>query len=105
MKKMLVPLLALPLFLVGCGKNKDIYASSKNTIYTFELTGTDVTITGLNDNYKNQSSIIIPYSIDKHVVKKISDNAFYDQYRLKNIDMSKTKVTEIGENAFNNALH
>ena len=33
MKKIFVPLFIVPLFLVGCGKNKDVYASSKNTIF------------------------------------------------------------------------
>ncbi|MCR5461992.1 MAG: leucine-rich repeat domain-containing protein [bacterium] len=100
MKKIIVPLLLIPFFLVGCGKNKDVYASSKNTIYSFELDGSDAIITGFNDNYKNQTEIIIPYSIDKHVVKKIKTNAFYDQYRIKKVDMSKSKLTTIEDDAF-----
>lgn len=100
MKKAIIPLLILPLFLVGCGKNKDVYASSKNTIYSFELNGDDVTITGLNNNYKNQTDIIIPYSIDKHVVKRIENHSFEDVYRIKKVDMSKSKLEEIGASAF-----
>lgn len=101
-KRLIVPLLIAPLFLFGCGKNKNVYASSKNTIYKFELNGEDAIITGLNDKYKNQGDIIIPYSIDKHVVKKIEKRAFEGVYRLKNVDMSKSKVEEIGEYAFKN---
>ena len=100
MKKAIIPFMILPFFLFGCGKNKDIYASSKNTIYSFELDGNDAIITGLNKNYKNQTDIIIPYSIDKHVVKRIENHSFEDVYRIRNIDMTKSKLTEIGEYAF-----
>lgn len=100
MKKIFVPLMMLPFFLVGCGKNKDVYASSKNTIYTYELDGKDIVLTGFNDNYKNQTEIIIPYSIDKHVVKSIKTNAFNDQYRIKTVDMTKSKLTTIEDKAF-----
>ena len=100
MKKTIIPFLILPLFLVGCGKNKNIYASSKNTMYSFELNGEDVTITGLNNKYKNQTEIIIPYSIDKHVVKRIESHAFEDVYRIKKVDMSKSKLEEIGTSSF-----
>lgn len=100
MKKVLIPLFFVPLFMVGCGKNKDVYASSKNTFYEYELNSGEITITGFNDRYNNQGSIIIPYSIDKHIVKKIDKNAFSDKYTIKKVDMSKSKLVEIGENAF-----
>ena len=100
MNKRIIPLMILPLFLFGCGKDKNVYASSKNTIYKFELEGNDVVITGLNRNYKNQTDIIIPYSIDKHVVKRIEGSSFEDVYRIKKVDMSKSKLTEIGSKAF-----
>ena len=100
MNKRLIPLMILPLFLFGCGKNKDVYASSKNTIYEFKLDGDNAIITGLNSNYRNQADIIIPYSIDKHVVKRIENYSFEEVYRLKNIDMSKSNVEEIGSSVF-----
>ncbi len=102
MRKFAIPFLLLTVFfMAGCGKNKDVYASSKNTIFKFQVeNGNDAVITGLNDKYKNQGDIIIPYSIDKKVVKRIEDRAFYDAYRLVNIDMSKSKLTEIGKESF-----
>lgn len=102
MKKAIIPFMILPFFLFGCGKDKNVYASSKNTIYEFTLNGDEATITGLNKNYKNQTDIIIPYSIDKHLVKRIESYSFEDVYRIKNVDMSKSKVEEIGDNAFKN---
>ena len=100
MNKRIIPLMILPLFLFGCGKNKNVYASSKNTIYEFKLDGDNAIITGFNKNYRNQSDIIIPYSIDKHVVKRIESYSFEDVYRIKNVDMSKSNVEEIGSCAF-----
>ena len=100
MKKLFIPLMAVPFFLFGCGKNKDVYAKSKNTIFEFKLEGDNAVITGLNGNYKNQTEIIIPYSIDKHIVTRIDNYSFDENYRLKNIDMSKSKLTEIGASAF-----
>ena len=100
MRKRIIPFLILPLFLFGCGKDKNVYATSKNTIYEFTVSGDNATITGLNKNYKNQTDIIIPYSIDKHVVKRIEGHSFDGVYRLKNVDMSKSNVEEIGVNAF-----
>lgn len=107
-KKRIIPFMLLPFILFGCGKNKNVYASSKNTIYEFTLDGDDAIITGLNSNYKNQTDIIIPYSIDKHVVKRIENHSFEDVYRIKNVDMTKSKVEEIGQAAFKkctNLLH
>ena len=100
MNKRIIPLMILPLFLFGCGKNKNVYASSKNTIYEFKLDGDSVIITGLNNNYKNQTDIIIPYSIDKHIVKRIDNYSFEDVYHIKSVDMSKSKLEEIGADAF-----
>ena len=100
MNKRIIPLMILPLFLFGCGKDKNVYASSKNTIFKYELEGNDVVINGLNRNYKNQTDLIIPYSIDKHVVKRIEVSAFEEIYRIKKVDFSKSKVNEIGSKAF-----
>ena len=100
MTKRVIPFMILPLFLFGCGKNKNVYASSKNTIFSFKLEGDNAIITGLNDNYKNQTELIIPYSIDKHVVKRIEDNSFDGVHRIKNVDITKSNLEEIGASAF-----
>ena len=100
MKKAIVPFLVLPFFLFGCGKDKNVYASSKNTMYEYVLDGDEAVITGFNSKYKNQVDIIIPYSIDKHVVKRIEKEAFKGINRIKNVDMSKSNVKEIGDSAF-----
>ena len=100
MLKKIIPFALLPLFLFGCGKSKKINVSSKNTYFSFTLDGNNAIITGLNSNYKNQTDLVVPYSIDKHVVKKIDDNSFDGVYRITKFDMSKSEVEEIGSFAF-----
>lgn len=100
MKRYFLPMIALFIF-VGCNKkDNNVYASSKNTIYDYTINNGKVTINGFNDNYKNQTSIIIPYSIDKYEVDVIKENAFLDNTRIVNIDFSSSTLTTIENSAF-----
>ena len=84
---------------VGCNNSKNNSDSDPVNIFTYEISGSNATITGLVRTTYIPADIIIPSSIDDYSVTAIDDNAFKDWTSLSSVTIP-AGVKSIGDSVF-----